>query len=320
MTGTESISALVWSGPANRRALLVFLTTKFWYTRDMKKGLKLLLTIAVCAFALLGLGFTAVYVGMQFGVFNVRGSISERNAFFGGGVKAPDAPSTPAKVCQADGVAVCSWNETPEWAVVKGGLTKDASIIQRVAGETKVSPRLIASVVVPEQIRFFTSEREIFKRYFEPLKILGSLSQFSLGVSGIKQETANKIEQYANDPASPFYPGDGYAALIAYAPGANHDKELYNRLADAKNHYYSYLYTALYIKEIQMQWQRAGFPLDGKPEIIGTLFNIGFQASSPKAEPQTAGASITTGGTTYSFGQLGANFYNSLELRDVFTF
>ena len=286
----------------------------------MKKALELLLIVVVCVFALVGLGFTAVYVGMQFGVFNVRGSIAERNAFFGNMVKTQAEPSTPAKACEADGVTTCSWSETPEWEVVKGGLTKDASLIQKVARETGVSPRLIASVVVPEQIRFFTSEREIFKRYFEPLKILGSLSQFSLGVSGIKQETAKRIEQYANDPTSPFYPGEGYAALIAYAPGANHDEELYNRLTDAKNHYYSYLYTAIYIKEIQMQWSRAGFPLDEKPEIIGTLFNIGFQASSPKAEPQTAGATITTGGTTYSFGQLGADFYNSLELRDILTF
>jgi hypothetical protein len=216
------------------------------------------------------------------------------------------------------GVSVCAWNETPEWAVVAGGLTKDADIIHRVADLTQVSPRLIAAVVVPEQMRFFTSEREVFKRYFEPLKILGSLSQFSLGVSGIKQETATRIEQYANDASSPFYPGDGYARLLAYQPGVHHADELYKRLTDPKDHYYSYLYTALYIKEIEMQWQRAGFPIDRKPEIVGTLFNIGFQASSPKAHPQTAGATIIVGGKQYSFGQLGADFANSLELREIF--
>lgn len=285
----------------------------------MKKSFKILVTVIVGFFATVGLGFTAVFLGMQLGLFNVRGSIAERNAFFGP-QSADDGPTAPARVCEADGITVCAWNETPEWEVVKGGLTKDASIIERVAKETKVSPRLIASVVVPEQIRFFTSEREIFKRYFEPLKILGSLSQFSLGVSGIKQETANKIEQYANDRSSPFYPGEGYAELIAYAPGANHDTELYNRLTDAKNHYYSYLYTAIYLKEIEMQWSRAGFPIDKKPEVLGTLFNIGFQASNPKADPQTGGATITTGGKNYAFGQLGADFYRSLELRDVFMF
>jgi len=267
-------------------------------------------------FALIGIAFTAVFIAMQFGLLNVRGSISGRNAFFTG--TTTTATAVPNIPCIDTSKQVCDWNQTPEWTVVHDGLQKDASIIDKVSGETGVSSRLIATVVVPEQIRFFTSEREVFKRYFEPLKVLGSLSQFSLGVSGIKQETANQIEAYAIASSSPFYPGDGMAALIAYQPGQDHDSTLYNRLTDDKNHYYSYLYTALFIKEIESQWKSAGFPIDGKPEVVGTLFNIGFQASSPKANPQTAGAAITTGGTTYTFGELGADFYNSLELRDVF--
>lgn len=272
-------------------------------------------------FAVIGIAFTAVFIAMQFGLLNVKGSIAERNSFFVGGksgTATDSTPTPPAQPCTVVGTQVCAWYETPEWVVVAGGLTKDSTVLAKVSGETGVSPRLIASVVVPEQIRFFTSEREIFKKYFEPLKILGSLSQFSLGVSGIKQETANQIEAYANDPSSPFYPGDSYKALIAYKPGAQHDQELYSRLTDAKNHYYSYLYTAIYLKEIEMQWSRAGFPVDQKPEVLGTLFNIGFKASVPKADPQTAGATITTGGKQYVFGQLGADFYNSLELRTVF--
>lgn len=268
-------------------------------------------------FALIGLAFTAVYIAMQFGLLNVRGSIDDRNAFFLGG-KNEEKKAIPAQPCVDVNQKTCDWHQSPEWVVVAGGLEKDASIIHRVSSETGVSARLIASVVVPEQIRFFTAEREVFKRYFEPLKILGSLSQFSLGVSGIKQETAAEIERHASDPNSPFYPGEGYAALIAYAPGVNHDAELYNRLTDDKNHYYSYLYTAIYIKEIQMQWERAGFPISNKPEIVGTLFNIGFAKSQPKADPQVAGAPVSVGGKSYTFGDLGGRFHTSLELRTVF--
>jgi hypothetical protein len=49
-----------------------------------------------------------------------------------------------------------------------------------------------------------------------------------------------------------------------------------------------------------------------------TLFNLGFGASIPKAAPQAAGAPITIGGQTYSFGDLGASFYNSKELLTEF--
>ncbi|MEK7602306.1 MAG: hypothetical protein AAB472_02375 [Patescibacteria group bacterium] len=282
--------------------------------------MKIAALAALALFALIGLAFTAIFIAMQFGLLNVRGSILERNSFFTSDADATKQATVPARPCVEDGDSECAWNKTPEWDVVAGGLTKDAVIIKRVASETKISPRLIASVVVPEQIRFFTSEREVFKRYFEPLKILGSLSQFSLGVSGIKQETAVQIEQYASDPSSDFYPGKGYSDLITYPAGVDHDQTLFNRLTDPKDHYYSYLYTALYLKEIESQWKKAGFDISSKPDIVGTLFNIGFKASVPKADPVAAGAGVQTGGRTYAFGTLGGMFYNSLELRTVFPF
>lgn len=283
----------------------------------MHRNLKLALLALLIVFAGIGLLFSAVFVAMQFGLLNVRGSILERNKFF---TETPsgDAPAIPSAPCITKDTAVCAWNETPEWAVVAGGLEKDAALIARVAEETDVSPRLIAAVVIPEQIRFFTSEREVFKRYFEPLKILGSLSQFSLGVSGIKQETARDVERYANDPSSPFYPGPDAAALIAYdARVEDRDAELFKRLTDEKDHYYSYLYTALYLKSVMAQWGRAGFPIEDDPYALVTLFNIGYRNSVPKPDPAPGGAPISVGGQTYAFGELGGDFFVSRELRDL---
>ena len=78
-----------------------------------------------------------------------------------------------------------------------------------------------------------TDETETFKKYFEPLKLLGSMSQFSLGVTGIKPETAKNIELYANTPSSPFYPGDVYASLIDYPDKVKQGDERFNRLYSA---------------------------------------------------------------------------------------
>ena len=278
----------------------------------MSRVLKNIFYALVTVFAVVGLAFTVVFIAMQFGLLNVRGSILERNAFFTSGQEIPAEP------CIKDGASTCDWKETPEWVVVAGGLTKDAELIKQVSTETGVSARLMTAVVIPEQIRFFTSEREVFKRYFEPLKILGSLTQFSLGVSGIKQETAEQIELHASDASSPFYPGPELAKLIEYAPGVNQKTELFNRLTDDTNHYYSYLYTALYLKEVEAQWERAGFGLQGRPEILVTLFNIGFANSRPGPSPEVGGAPIEVGGNVYSFGDLGGRFFRSDELRDLF--
>lgn len=285
----------------------------------MHKKLKIALIALLVLFAGIGLLFTGVFLAMQFDLLNVRGSILERNAFFATATATPAAVIMATDPCVEDGRESCAWSETPEWAVVEGGLRKDAAVIGRVAEETGISARMIASAVIPEQIRFFTSEREVFKRYFEPLKILGSLSKFSLGVSGIKQETARLVEQHANDPASPFYPGPEAATLLAYGPEVtDRDGALYRRLTDEKDHYYSYLYTALYMKQIEAQWERAGFDISNDADAMVTLFNIGFTNSRPNATPKAGGASITVGGRSYAFGALGGDFYRSDELRDVF--
>ena len=283
----------------------------------MKRFLRILFQILVGIFAVIGLTFTSVLVGMRFGVFNVRGSIAERNSFF----STPSSTTAPTKTAPIvpclDTQTTCDWNQTPEWQAIKGGLEKDTPVIERVSAETGVSARMIASVVVPEQTRFFTANREIFKSYFEPLKLLGSMTQFSLGISGIKEFTAKDIELYATTPTSNLYAGDGMSTLFAYKPDAVHDTELYNRLTDAKDHYYQYLYTALFIKEIETQWKNAGFDISKDAGTIVTLFNLGFKASHPNANPQVGGAEIVSGGKSYVYGELGALFYNSAELQDL---
>ena len=272
-----------------------------------------ILKIIIYVFALIGLVFTAVFIGMQFGIFNVRGSNTARNI----SLNIPTTP--PAQDCVDATEQVCDWNKTVEWDVLKNAFTKDGAVINQVSKQVGISPMMLVATISPEQIRFFTSNRESFKKYFEPLKILVSLSKFSLGVSGIKEDTAKQIETYANDGTSPFYPGKEAASLIAYPPGIDHDTELYNRLTDEHNHYYSYLYTALFIKEVENQWAASGFNIEGKPEVIATLFNLGFNQSIPKADPIIAGSSITLAENTYMYGELGALIYNSSEFDTIFS-
>ncbi len=292
------------------------------YIAFVKDILKILVVLFVLAFAGIGVVVTFVFFGMQYEVFNVPGSIIERNASFGLVPTTSKAISEPESNGCKEGLSQtepCFWFDTVQWEVVKGGLEKDAQIINRVADETGVEARMIASAVIPEQSRFFTDNREVFKRYFEPLKLLVSLSKFSLGVSGIKQETAEVIEEHTLNTASAFYPGDTFSSLITYEDGVDKKQELFNRLTNEKDHYYSYLYTAIYLKEIEAQWLKEGYDVKKRPDVLVTLFNLGFDASKPKENPQVGGARITLGGQAYSFGYLGTLFYESEELSDIFS-
>ncbi|MDD4931074.1 MAG: hypothetical protein PHG66_02865 [Candidatus Colwellbacteria bacterium] len=217
------------------------------------------------------------------------------------------------------GKSSVAWMETEEWRVFEEAVKKDSLIITEVGRKTGVSPRLIVGELVGEQLRLFNSDREVFKQFFAPLKILGNETKFSLGVTGIKEETAIQIENNLKDRKSVYYLGPDYEEFLDFKT-TDHDVERIERLTDKKNRYYPYLYTALFIKQIEKQWSSAGYNISDRPEIIGTLFNIGFKGSKPNADPKVGGALIVIGEGEYTFGSLVYDFYYSGRMIDEFPY
>lgn len=215
--------------------------------------------------------------------------------------------------------SVFEWMNISEWKDFKLAVAKDKPLIDSVASVTGVEPRLIVSMLVGEQIRLFNSNREAYKKWIGPLKILSVETTFSLGVTGIKVPTAQKIERNLKDSTSVFYLGKRYERLLDFKTG-NVAQERVSRLTSYKNHYYSYLYAALNVKQIKMQWERSGFPINERPEILATLYNIGYEVSVPKENPVVGGSGINIKGTKYSFGAVAYEFYYSGELFDLFPF
>lgn len=226
---------------------------------------------------------------------------------------ATDRPSSTALGLQS----AFYWMNLPEWPVLKEAVRKDQQVIDSVASVTGVPSRLISAVLIAEQIRLFDSRREAFKKWIEPLKMLTSETSFSWGVTGIKDFTAMAIERNLRDTNSKFYPGSEYLHLLDFKT-SNHEDERFSRITDAKNHYYAYLYAALFIKQVSVQWSAAGFPIDKRPEILATLFNIGYTHSEPKPDPQVGGATLDVGGKKYTFGRIAWEYYYSGEMNDAF--
>ena len=215
--------------------------------------------------------------------------------------------------------SVFEWMNIAEWEDFKLAVAKDKPLIDSVANLTDVEPRLIVAVLVGEQIRLFNSDREAYKKWIGPLKILSVETTFSLGVTGIKVPTAQTIERNLKDRESVFYLGEKYEHLLDFQTNNTTD-ERFKRLTSYKNHFYSYLYAALNIKQIKMQWERAGYPIDNRPEILATLFNIGFEVSLPKANPVVGGSTVMIHRKPYSFGAIAYEYYYSGELFDLFPF
>lgn len=211
---------------------------------------------------------------------------------------------------------IFAWIISPEWQALRDALIKDKDIILQASTDSGVPARTIVASVIAEQFRFFTSNRESFKRYFEPLKILGNGTKFSYGVAGVKIETAQAIEENLKNRKSPFYLGPSYENIFSYKT-EDIDGERLVRLTDPKNHYYSYFYTGVFLKQIMHQWEEAGYPINDRPEVLATLFNLGFNKSVPKENPSVGGSNITVNDREYTFGGLAYEFYYSGELSDI---
>lgn len=213
-----------------------------------------------------------------------------------------------------------AWADSAEWAVMKSVFIRDQDTIRQAAKDAGISPRLLLGGVIGEQFRFFTNSRDSFKAYFEPLKILASLSKFSYGIAGLKPETVKRIDTQLHDPSSVFYLGKEMENVVTYPLNLDQEIVRFDRITDTKETYYSYLYAGLFMRQVIAQWAVSGYDIAHRPEVLSTLYNLGFNRSIPKAEPGAGGAPITVNGTEYNFGQLGYQFYYSGELSQEFPY
>lgn len=227
----------------------------------------------------------------------------------------------------AKGGNAFEWMNFIEWSYFKEAVAKDKKYIDSAAAACGVEPRMIVACLVGEQVRLFNSRRERFKDLVAPLKTLALETNMSFGVTGIKEQTARNIENYLQDPKSPFYCGAKYEHILDYDSTRNynnaHNDTLslrVKRLVQYKDHYYSYLYAGIFIRQIATQWQKAGHPIDDRPEILASIFNLGYNKSKPKKYPSVGGSNFMIRDKEYTFGGVAYDFYYSGELLEEFPY
>ncbi|MBP6948538.1 MAG: hypothetical protein KBC41_04120 [Candidatus Pacebacteria bacterium] len=272
----------------------------------MEKILKRIAKSMLFLFAGIGFVLCFGYIAVRFGLTKTKGTIDVQTKKFIEPELAKKEVYTPFPLAH-----------TEEWIAFRQAVTKDKALLEKVSKETGVSERLLISILVPEQMRLFYTERPLFKSVFEPLKVLGSQSQFSWGIFGIKDDTARDIENHLLDKTSPFYLGTSFEKTLSFTTNDT-DEERFQRIINEHNHFYSYLYTALYVRQIESQWKKAGFSIINRPEIIATLWNVGFEKSKPKKDPSSGGSTLVINNTTFSFGELAKLFYDSDEMIELF--
>ncbi len=208
------------------------------------------------------------------------------------------------------------WMNCDGWESLKLALAADSKVVKEAAKLTGVDARLIVACTVGEQVRLLNSKRESLKKALGPATMLVN-SQFSFGVNGIKDFTAIQVEQNLKSSKSKFYMGKEYEHILDFQT-EDIENERIGRLVDSSTHLYSYIYTGCILHQTMLQWKRAGFDISDRPDILFTLFNLGFNYSRPHAEPQCGGANISVDGRVYTFGALANDFFFSGELGEEY--
>lgn len=159
-------------------------------------------------------------------------------------------------------------------------IKSQAENIQRAATAFKIDSPTLKAIIFSER----TLNVDWFDKALDvPTALKGYNS--SIGFCQVKLKTAYWIEVQLADSTSEFYPGKQTQDIL---PISKSPREIIKKL---QNDSLNILYAAAYVNIIQSYWQRAGYPIADKPDILGTLYSTGLynakgEIRKPNANPK----------------------------------
>ena len=100
-----------------------------------------------------------------------------------------------------------------------------------------------------------------------------------------------------------------FFATLLHNLGLKVHKNPYRLIDDLQNDSLNILYAAAYLRIIQSYWKKAGYSIDERPEIIGSLYQLGlFHKNGETREPHFNPKANTFGKKTLDSIHLFADF------------
>jgi len=138
-----------------------------------------------------------------------------------------------------------------------------------------INPQYLATVIYTERTKNYDWTDEAFD------EIIAKTGQnSSMGFSQVKIKTAYFIEKQITDSVSAFFCGKKYEHILMLS------KSPFKLIQKLKTDSLNILYAAAYLRIIQTFWSNKGYPIDNKPDIIGSLYQLGlFHSDGKVREP-----------------------------------
>jgi hypothetical protein len=171
-----------------------------------------------------------------------------------------------------------SYSEHPDSSM--SFIRERTAYFKKAAASFNINARFLKAIVFVERTLNYDWQDDALD-----IIIANAGKNSSIGFCQIKLKTAYWIEKTLSDTLSAFYPGFEYVNILSVS---NNTVELIQKLQkDSLN----ILYAAAYLRIIQSYWQKAGFPIDRRSDIIGTLYSTGLfypsgEVRRPNAHPK----------------------------------
>lgn len=144
-------------------------------------------------------------------------------------------------------------------------LEEQRANIEYAAKSFDINSDYLRAIIYVERTNNYNWQDEYFDDY---LAKKGQNS--SIGFCQVKMKTAYWIEYQLKDSLSEFYPGKDYRDIFQISQSP---PEIIDKLNDDKT---NLLYAAAYLRIIQSYWEKAGFSIDDRVDIIATIFSYGI--------------------------------------------
>lgn len=157
----------------------------------------------------------------------------------------------------------CSFAEEPGTTLLK--IKNNYKLIILSANKFLINPKILSSIIYVERTLNYSWKDEAL----DNLLAENGLNS-SIGFCQIKMKTAYWIEVQLSDSTKEYFPGNEYKNILKISKSPD---EIIDKLnIDSLN----ILYAAAYLRIIQSRWNKAGFSIDNKTEIVGTLYSTGL--------------------------------------------
>ncbi len=145
-------------------------------------------------------------------------------------------------------------------------MKRNIHFITNAAEQFHINPIYLSAIIYTERHQNYSWQDRVFD--IDLYKKLGKNS--SIGFCQIKIKTAYFIDYCYNTDNYLYFPGKQYEKMLVQSDNPD---DLITRLVDDST---NICYAAAYLRVIAGRWESAGFPIDDRPDILGTLYSTGL--------------------------------------------